>query len=651
MRVNELNPRLLLLLLGAIGLITVPHIGHIPLPLSVIFFALLFWRLLGVWRPGYLPNGKVISLLTLSCIGLLYSQHTGVWGRDAGTAVFVTALGLKLLELNKKRDVYLLSYLAFIVAASQFLYQQNIVIAAYSLLVCCVLLTALVAINSAQQQNTIALRSATTIVLQALPLTIIIFVLFPRIQAPAWELIDNNKNQAQFGLSETLEPGSINKLALSPQLAFRVKFDGELPPQNQLYWRGPVFSYTDGKVWRVKQHDYVVFYQDKLKFSGKAYQYTLLLEPQDHNWVYALDMPVRFDASVQRNSNYQLTSRTRPGEAAEFSLMSYPQYNTGYITKTEFHENLQLPGRPSKRIADLVTHLHGFEDKPELFIQQILNYFRTQHFSYSLQPPLMENSPIETFLFEARSGFCNHYATAFVYLMRVAGIPARVVSGYQGGEFNAVGQFLEIRQANAHAWAEVWLKGKGWIRVDPTTAIAPDRVEQDVNIKRQVETGMVSLTPTNMHQWGDQFGLKQAEQLWHSLDYHWQRWIIGFGGENQSLLLSTIGIGSLVEAVFWVLASIGLVLLILAAWLLKPRCKPEDPSLKLYRQFCRKMAKAGVVIRLGEGANDFAIRAKTQRPEIGDFIDEITQLFIRLRYQRFPSESDLKLLKKRIIGL
>lgn len=649
--VNELNPRVQLLLLAAIGLITLPHIGHIPIPLSVIFFALLFWRLLGVWRPRYLPNDKVIFLLTLSGIGLLYSQHSGVWGRDAGTAVFVTALGLKLLELNKKRDVYLLSYLAFIVAASQFLYQQNIVLAAYSFLVCCILLAALVAINSTQQYNKVALRTATTIALQALPLTLIIFALFPRIQAPAWGPIHHDNNQAQSGLSETLESGSINRLALSPQLAFRVKFDGELPPQNQLYWRGPVFSYTDGKVWRVKQYDYVVFYQDKLKFSGKAYRYTLLLEPQDHNWIYALDMPVRFDASVHRNSNYQLTSRAGLGKAAEFSLVSYPQYNTGYITKTEFHENLQLPGSPSRRIDALVKHLHGFEDKPELFIQQLLDYFRQQHFSYSLQPPLMENNPIESFLFEARRGFCNHYATAFVYLMRVAGIPARVVSGYQGGEFNAVGQFLEIRQANAHAWAEVWLQGKGWIRVDPTTAIAPERVEQEVNIKRQIETGMVSSTPTGIDQWDNLFGLKQAEQLWNSVDYHWQRWIVSYGNDNQSLLFSTIGIGSLVEVVFWIVATIALALLLLAAGLLRVQRKPEDPAVILYRQFCRKMAKAGVVIRLGEGANDFAIRAKTQKPETGDFVDEITRIFVRLRYQRCPSERDVKLLKQCIKNL
>lgn len=644
---NHLKPPVLLLLLSSIGLIVLPHAGHLPWALSVLFFALLLWRLLGVWRPGYLPNGRVIFALTLIGIGFLYRQHTGEWGRDTGTAVFVAALGLKLLELNKKRDVYLVSYLAFIVAASQFLYRQNMVMAAYSLLVCCALVAALVSVNSAQPQNNAALRTAATIVLQALPLAAIVFVLFPRVQAPAWALM-NNKNQAKSGLSDTLEPGSINRLALSPQLAFRVKFTGEPPPKNRLYWRGPVFSYTDGTVWQMMHNDHVVYYQDKLSFSGQAYQYRLLLEPQSRNWVYALDMPDQFDASLRRDSNYQLTSQAKPGEAAEYSLVSYPQYNTGYITKTEYRENLQLPGAPSARIVDLVKQLHGFEGKPEPFIQQVLDYFRLQHFSYSLQPPLMENNPIESFLFETRSGFCNHYATAFVYLMRVAGIPARVVGGYQGGEFNAVGRFMEVRQANAHAWAEVWLEGKGWSRVDPTTAIAPGRVEQGVNVEKQVETGAVSLTQTTANQLDDRFGLKRAELLWNSLDYHWQHWIVRYGSENQSVLLSGLGIGSLIERVFWAVASMGLAMLLLAVWLLKSRHKPEDPALVLYRQFCKKMAKAGAVIGTGEGANDFAVRAKTQNPENGDLIDEITRIFVRLRYQQFPSQDDLKLLQKRI---
>ncbi|MDP2099208.1 MAG: DUF3488 and transglutaminase-like domain-containing protein [Methylococcales bacterium] len=645
MMANALNPRVLLLLLAAVGLITLPHVGHIPWPLSVLFFSSLGWRLFGIWWPRVLPDAKVIFVLTLGGIGLLFSLHTGVWGRDAGTAIFVTALGLKLLEIHKKRDVYLVGYLVFIVAASQFLYQQTMAMAAYSLLVCCVLLATLVAINSELPQNKTALRTAALIMLQALPMAAIVFVLFPRVQAPAWMLPMSDKNKALSGLGDMLEPGSISQLALSPELAFRVKFNGKPPPKNQLYWRGPVFSYTDGTVWTMAKNKTAAS-QAQLSFFGTAYHYALLQEPQRHSWVYALDMAAQFDASLQRQSDYQLTSRTKAGEAAEYALVSYPQYNTGDITPAESLENRQLPGTPSPRIVALVKQLQGFEGKPALFIQQVLGHFRQQPFSYSLQPPLMENNPIETFLFDVRSGFCSHYATAFVYLMRVADIPARVVSGYQGGELNAVGQFLEIRQANAHAWTEVWLQGRGWVRVDPTAAIAPERIEQDINLQQQIATGGTRLIVIDGDFQGR--GLNQLRQFWNNVDYQWQRRIVNFGSGHQTLLLSALGIGSLLERLLWMLAAIGIVTLLLAAWLLRSRSQQDDPAVVVYRQFCQKMAKAGVAIRVGEGAHDFAVRIHAQKPELGGRVDEITRLFVGLRYQRSPAGDDLKTLKKRV---
>jgi transglutaminase-like putative cysteine protease len=647
---DELNPQVLLLLLTAVGLAALPHLGHISPVLSLFFYALLLWRLLGVWRPHYLPNGRVIFLLMILGAVLLYSRHQGEWGREFGTSVFVVALGLKLLELNRKRDVYLVSYLAFIVIASQFLFQQHIAMAAWCLLICCLLLAGLAAINGGQTRNKAALRTAAMLMIQALPVAAVIFVLFPRVNAPAWLLSMHDRNKAMSGLNETLEPGSLNQLALSPKLAFRVKFNGEPPPKNQLYWRGPVFSLIDGKAWRITQNDYLVNVQDKPVFSGKAYQYTLLLEPQNSNWVYALDMPAQFDASLHRNANYQLIGQTKSGEAAEFSLVSYPQYNTGLITKVEYRENRQLPHAPSARVIELVRQLHGLDDAPERFIQSLLAYFSRQHFSYSLQPSLTEKSPdpVETFLFETRSGYCDHYATAFVYLMRVADIPARVVRGYQGGELNAAGQFLEVRQANAHAWAEVWLEGKGWVRVDPTTAIVPERVERDINVERQVATGTVSLMAIAADQQNRQSGMKRVRQFWNSLDYQWRRWVISYGRGNQSRLLATVGIDNLVDAAIWLAASVGVIMLLLAGWTLKIKNKPEDPAVVLYRQFCRKMAKAGVAIRLGEGPSDFAARAKTQKPELGSIIDEISQIFVRLRYQRNASAQDLAMLKKRI---
>ncbi|MGR8950829.1 MAG: transglutaminase TgpA family protein [Gammaproteobacteria bacterium] len=509
---------------------------------------------------------------------------------------------------------------------------------------CWVTLSALVAINSGSTSNSRAMRSAGRLLAQALPISAILFVLFPRVEAPVWHWLEQQK-QARTGLSDRLEPGAIGDLALSPALAFRVKFNGGIPPRNQLYWRGPVFSHTDGNVWTMSNNDHALSYQDQLQFSGKPYRYTILQEPQSDNWVYALDMPADYAYSLSRNANYQLISSAKAGEAAEFAIVSYPEYNTGYLTKTEYRENRQLPGPLSARVAELVNQLQGIDGKPEAYIDRILDYFRRQHFSYSLHPPLMQNHFIETFLFEARTGFCNHYAAAFVYLMRAADIPARVVTGYQGGEYNPVGKFLEVRQANAHAWAEVWLEGRGWTRVDPTAAILPDRVEQDVNVARQVETGAVSLTGAESAQ--IETSLFAFRQVVNSADYLWQRWVVRYGTENQSLLWSRLGIGSFFQSLLWLVAAIASTLLIFAGRMLGSR-HHEAPEVRLYRRFCRKMAKAGIRIHPGEGPNDFAMRAKTGKPEISQLIDEVTQIFVRLRYHRAPAADDVKQLKKSV---
>jgi transglutaminase-like putative cysteine protease len=226
----------------------------------------------------------------------------------------------------------------------------------------------------------------------------------------------------------------------------------------------------------------------------------------------------------------------KTGEAAEYSIVSHSEYNTGYLTKTEYRENRQLPDSPSARVMELVKSLQGFDGKPEAYIERVLDYFRIHHFSYCLHPPLMERRFIETFLFEARSGFCNHFAAAFVYLMRAAGIPARIVTGYQGGEYNPVGKFLEVRQANAHAWTEVWLDGRGWVRVDPTTAILPERIERDVNVATQIETDTVSLSASHGRESGSH--RLRLRQIMYSLDYHWQSRIVRFNAANQSMLLA-----------------------------------------------------------------------------------------------------------------
>lgn len=646
---DGLPPGVLLLLLALLGLTVLPHAATIPLPLSAFFFMLLGWRLTAVWRPRLAPSGMANFLLTVCGVGLLLGLHRDSWGREAGAAVFVLALGVKLLELRNKRDIYLICFLAMIVCAALFLFRQSLPMLAYGLALCTGLFGVLAGVNAARPGNQLALRTAAKIVLQALPLAVVIFVLFPRFQPPKWALT-KEKNQTQSGLGDTLEPGAISDLLLSKELVFRAKFDGEIPPKARLYWRGPVFSHTDGGVWRLLNHAYVLNFQDRLRFSGPAYRYSVLLEPQSRDWVYALDMPVQFGANLRRNENYQLIAKNNLGEPVEFSILSHTHYNTGYITKTEYRENRQLPGPPSPRLAELARQFSGNEDNPDTFVRNFLAYIRANGFRYTLQPPLMPNNFVETFLFDTRRGFCNHYATAFAYLARVAGIPARVVSGYQGGTLNPVGGFWEIRQANAHIWAEVWMEDKGWLRVDPTAAILPERLEQGVDVERQTATGAFSGQAEALEN-GELTGLMLARQYLSDFDFHWQRWVVGYNGYVQQQALTAAGIDGWREMGFWILVAIALALLTLAGYLLKRRREPESEAVSLYRWFCRKMAAAGVEIHPGEGPVDFAGRARAMRPEIGAEIDEITGLFVRLRYLRRSSRRDLASLRRKVKAL
>ena len=631
-------------LLISLGLITLPHSQHLPAPLFLFFCLLWVWRFSGIWKPYWLPGKITVFLLTLTSLGLLYAQHIKLFGRDGGTAIFVTALGLKLLEIRSSRDIYFITYLGFIVAAAEFLYSQSIVMALYIVAVCTVLLATLISINGLQGKTGATLKKAGVILFQAMPIAAIVFVMFPRIEAPRFKWLDADQTETS-GLKDTLEPGAISELGLSPKLAFRVKFDSDIPPPEQRYWRGPVFSYTDGKRWRESRHRFFKRFMDRPRFRGKAYHYTILMEPQEKPWVFGLEMPVEYGKDLQRNSFYQLITRKDPKQRAEYRITSYTDYQTGYITKTELQDNLQLPSEPSARIKDLVQQLGGNDLSPTAFIDNLFRYFRQEKFFYTLMPKKMEDNPIETFLFERRYGFCSHYATAFVYLMRVAKIPARVIGGYQGGEMNEAGQFLEVRQANAHAWAEVWLKNKGWTRFDPTTAVAPERVEQAIDIERQIATGTVTLVPPEVLRQSVSW-LKQARQFWGSVDYSWQRWIINYNQGSQKGLFESLGIQDVKTIVYWLMVLVGVTTLIIARFILKNKKPPQDPAVRLYRKFIRKMPDMS--LEAGETPYAFAERCQKRYPGQAGAIKRITELFIKLRYYPVNEVDRLDELKKQV---
>jgi len=477
--------------------------------------------------------------------------------------------------------------------------------------------------------------------LKALPLALVIFVLFPRFHVPAW-LALQNQHRAQSGLGEVLEPGEVSQLVLSNELVFRAKFLADRPATTGLYWRGPVYSLTNGRQWRIIDNDISIKYQDIIAHDRQAYHYSLLLQGNMHGWVYALDMPMEYDPSLWRNGNYQLMGRNN-NNPAEYRITSYPHYNTGYITKTEYRQNLQLPSAVPPRITDLVNRLRQGSTQPTEYIDKVLAFFQQQGFSYTLQPPLMGKQPIERFLFDEKRGFCSHYATAFVYLMRAAAIPARVVAGYQGGKFNPVGQFVEVRQSDAHVWAEVWLADKGWLRVDPTLSVAPRGAGQQgpsadnaAAAKPLAVSGEATEPP--LVQW--------TKLLWNDLDYHWQKSVLSFGENNQSHIFQRLGLHYTKTAGLLAVILAATLAVLVAIFATPSPLTAVLPELRQYRKFCRKMAKLGLARQSGEGAMAFAARTATSHPELAAKVNEISQLFIKLHYQRCADGGDLQQLKK-----
>lgn len=650
-QVELASPQVFSLLLGAIGLTVLPHAWNLSWEIFWGFFALWCWRCIGVWRPQYLPSKALLFALTLLSLGFLYSQHQGVFGRDAGTRIFVVALGLKLLEIKSKRDVSLTVNFAFIIAATLFLYQQSLFMAAYIVVVCLSLLMTLCALNSKITAVFLLARSVGLMLLQALPVCIALFVLFPRLEAPRWAFL-NERTLTKSGLSDTLEPGSITDLGLSDELVFRVKFTGSRPPPEQLYWRGPVFSHTDGKHWTPSSSHKARRHIDDLRFAGSSYNYTLLMEPQSKPWVFALDMPASLAPNLVMTADYQLITTVNPEQRAEYALRSYTQYTTGTLPPLEAQENLALPQAISPEIKDLVRDLQGFNQPPEVFIQAVLGYFREQPFYYSLSPPLMVEHPIDTFLFQTRTGFCSHYATAFVYLLRVAKIPARVVSGYQGGKLNAIGEFLEIRQADAHAWAEVWLAGQGWVRFDPTAAVAPERIQQGVNIDLQLASGSVNFS---LFDAAAQQGMlaewyQTLRQGWQNVDYSWQRWVINYNTANQASFLQGLGMPDMAAALRWMLITIALCTISIFGLIMRRPAHVPDLALRHYQRFCRRLARHNLVCAAGETASQFAQRVSEQLPACRTDVERITQLYLHCRYGKHVEASQLQALAKLVAG-
>ncbi len=641
-------------LVGALLLVLLPHLWRFPLWLSTGCIALIAWRLLHELRGWSLPGRGVRWLLTLLGIGSVVLVFHSIIGRDAGVALLAVMLCLKLIEIHTQRDAMIALFIGYFLVISGFLFSQSLFMGTYLFAVVLVLTAALTALNHhgvGVAQHRLYLRTGGALLLQALPLMVIMFILFPRLSAPLWSM-PKESNRAITGLSNSISMGSISQLAESDEVAFRVLFEGTIPAADKLYWRGPVLWHTDGSNWQRRPFDSSHSSFD-YQFLDYPVRYTVTLEPHDDHWLFALDLPASLPhkdipGGVVLSADYQLLGRRQIHTRIRYSVSSVLSYRIKDLPEWLRQEALQLPSESNPRTRTLAAQWRETATTDRDLLQVSLRYFSEQPFYYSRTPPELADNPVDAFLFDTREGFCEHFASAFVTLMRAAGIPARVVTGYQGGELNKLGQYLIIRQRNAHAWAEIWLDEEGWIRIDPTALIPPERVNTSIDVTRFRTTDISNasggaISPLTQ-------SLLKLRQSWDAINNSWNQWVLGFDRERQIRLLKLLGLQSfswkhLISLMMVLLFSS---ILLITLFLLMNHPRQRDPVLQLYQRFCRKLERSGIKRRPDEGPRAFASRVIAHRADLAEKVQAITSLYESLRYGKGSDKAQQSELKRQV---
>ena len=620
-----------------------PLAPQVPLWLSFAAAAAFSWRAVLTWRHWHLPPRWLLALLVIAGTAGVFLEYRTILGRTPGVALLVVFLALKLLELRAARDAVATALVCYFLVLGQFLFTQTIPTALLAALTVLITTAALLAASDDRPQPQQLLRRAGLMLAQALPFMLLLFLLFPRVQGPLWG-IPQDRFSAVSGLSDTMSPGSIAQLSQSDAIAFRVLFKGAVPPQSQLYWRGPVMSAFDGRSWRVTQ-TLGAYVEVPYAGVGTPVDYEVTLEPHGKFWLFALELPATLPPDSALTGDYQPIARQPVRNRLRYTQRSWPEAIAGVNEAPGMlRAALTLPknGNPRMRaIGAAWREQHG--DDGAAILAAAENFFNQQFLTYTLNPPLLGTDMVDEFVFDTKRGFCEHFAAAFVFALRAAGVPARVVAGYQGGEINPVDGYLVVRQYDAHAWAEAWIAGRGWVRIDPTAISAPSRISS--NLASAVPAGeeLPFLARSDLA-W-----LRELRYRLDAVTNGWNQWVLGYNPQRQRDLLASLGLNEPdwrnMTAVLSVLC--GSVMLGLTAWILRNRMR-VDPALAAWRRFTARLARRGIAWQPWEGPLAYARRAARQVPLHAESIVEIAALYARLRYGPEPQASDLIRLKAKI---
>ena len=651
----------LIWLFVAQGISIFPLFFHLPSWLPLVWLFSMGWRVQvyrGAWPyPGFLTR----FVLGAVCVTGLFISFAGSLGIESMVAFLVVSFTLKLVELRAKKDVLLVVYIGFIAIAAHFLFYQSFAITVYSICACLLYLAVWNTLYRTQYLPIkIQLLSSARLLLQSMPIMLILFLVLPRL-GQLWH-VPLQKGAATTGFSDSMSPGDFSSLSRSKAVAFRVTFGAphltdearraevaKIPPPSGRYWRALVFDDFDGRKWRYSKglashrlsssHVPPSSWLFDVQKEPDMLEYQVLLEPHNQRWLFTLMAPRQVysqQLKIGFADDYLTMARDSVMSRTQYHVISHRNYQAAQsgLSKEARRRNLLLPEHFNPKTIALANEWRkevvfntALNDRH--IVNKALALYR-EKFTYTLQPPALGSHSVDQFLFGTQRGFCEHFSASFVVLMRAAGVPARVVVGYLGGELNPIDNYLVVRQSDAHAWAEVWLPDEGWRRVDPTSAVSPDRIELGLDEaltddERALLDSAYSSSPM----------MARLQQHIEALNYNWQRWVLGYDTARQVNVLERLlgGLQAWRIALFFI-GGCGAVIVVYLLWLsITARTRYSSVEQRLYLRFIARFKKRGFERAPGESPRDFAQRIGLEHPAWQAELSLITKLFYAVAYQ------------------
>lgn len=623
--------------------------------LSIIGICLV-WQIL--ITKNKTPQPSKILIGVLSVIGCLLLAFTATSLGLLSTMLHLLCLSyiLKSFEQNKRADFYQIVLLGLFVAVSSLIFQQSLY---FSFIIFCILVvnfTLIIGYFAPTKNYINTIKLSSKVFMQSIPLAVFLFIVFPKL-SPLWAV--PTAKSAKTGLSDSVQVGDIANLALSDELAFRVKFEQSVPNYSQLYWRTIVMENFDGRSWKTNINPRVIYQYpfDQASAKGKRVNYQVIASPTYQNWLYGLDL-ARIDHTKPQSTDivyrqdYSLYSKKELTQNTSYNVTSYVEAPLALnISQRSYQRNLAVPEQSNPKLVEKAKELRAKYQNNETLINAVLATFNQDTYRYTLNPPRLTNNSLDQFYFETKAGFCEHFASSFTFLMRAAGIPARLVTGYMGGEYNAQADYYSIYQRDAHAWSEVWLQGKGWTRVDPTAAINPERVERGFSEQLLREQAATSENFSLLRFSNNNALINSIRLQLEAIDYNWTRWVIGYTADKQNKFLQNIALAfkSMINLHWLTLMYYALLLIsaIVLWWVVRQinqARKPQNIN-DYYQQILEHLAKQGIQKPTNMTPKDFVLVIKNEWPTLAIEFAKFTQLYTSLQYQQLNEKQQASVVK------